>query len=409
MSHASRPPTLVIRFREDPAWIGGSIYIEQILHLLTLLPALERPRVKIRLASPINTPFAQRLARHPVLQHPRDFSSTKSIPARFEKNRRLVAKHLNQLGALLNHDEVIFPVFEATKPWENNLYWIPDFQHHHLPHLFSPEEIENKNRNIAAIARSTGTLLLSSQTALADFQRFYPSATVNTVVWRFTSTLKADPNQDPRQQLSAYNLPEKFIYVANQFWKHKDHATLFEALGRLRQGGMIIPVVCTGHTEDPRDPDYFLSIKSLLKAQRIETQTIILGIIPRDIQCALFRVAAIIVQPSNFEGWSTVLEDAKALGRPIIASDIPTHQEQLVETAQTRLFHARDVTDLAETLAATWVSAQQGPDMNQETSSRCITVRRMDAAARELSAMLRRASLNFQYQPDRKPLSSANF
>jgi len=38
--------------------------------------------------------------------------------------------------------------------------------------------------------------------------------------------------------------------------------------------------------------------------------------------------AVAIIQPSLFEGWSTVVEDSKALNKFIIASDIPVHREQ---------------------------------------------------------------------------------
>jgi glycosyltransferase involved in cell wall biosynthesis len=40
------------------------------------------------------------------------------------------------------------------------------------------------------------------------------------------------------------------------------------------------------------------------------------------------RASAAVLQPSQFEGWSTVIEDARALGKPLIASDFPVHLEQ---------------------------------------------------------------------------------
>jgi hypothetical protein len=36
-----------------------------------------------------------------------------------------------------------------------------------------------------------------------------------------------------------------------------------------------------------------------------------------------------VIQPSLFEGWSTVVEDAKALNKWVILSDIAVHREQL--------------------------------------------------------------------------------
>jgi hypothetical protein len=38
-----------------------------------------------------------------------------------------------------------------------------------------------------------------------------------------------------------------------------------------------------------------------------------------------------IIQPSLFEGWSTVVEDAKALNKWILLSDIAVHREQIKE------------------------------------------------------------------------------
>ena len=36
-----------------------------------------------------------------------------------------------------------------------------------------------------------------------------------------------------------------------------------------------------------------------------------------------------IIQPSLFEGWSTVVEDAKAIDKLVIVSDILLHREQI--------------------------------------------------------------------------------
>ena len=39
--------------------------------------------------------------------------------------------------------------------------------------------------------------------------------------------------------------------------------------------------------------------------------------------------AEAVIQPSLFEGWSTVVEDAKAMNQYVIASNIDVHIEQL--------------------------------------------------------------------------------
>jgi glycosyltransferase involved in cell wall biosynthesis len=41
--------------------------------------------------------------------------------------------------------------------------------------------------------------------------------------------------------------------------------------------------------------------------------------------------AVAVIQPSLFEGWSTVIEDAMAMNQSIIASDLEVNYEQLGE------------------------------------------------------------------------------
>ena len=52
-----------------------------------------------------------------------------------------------------------------------------------------------------------------------------------------------------------------------------------------------------------------------------------------------------VIQPSLFEGWSTVVEDGKALNKVIIASNLSVHVEQMRERGI--YFNPLDAKDLA--------------------------------------------------------------
>lgn len=73
-----------------------------------------------------------------------------------------------------------------------------------------------------------------------------------------------------------------------------------------------------------------------------------------------------MVQPSRFEGWSTVIEDAKALGRPIIATDIAVHQEQLAGVDGAHLFTTSSAAELADRIAMLWPDLEKGPNPDLE-------------------------------------------
>jgi glycosyltransferase involved in cell wall biosynthesis len=83
-------------------------------------------------------------------------------------------------------------------------------------------------------------------------------------------------------------------------------------------------------------------------------------------QIEIFRKAAAVVQPSRFEGWSTVVEDAKAVGRPMLLSDIPVHLEQAPEET---FFKVGSHEDLASVLEVMLLSLEPGPDKQSEAAA----------------------------------------
>jgi len=60
------------------------------------------------------------------------------------------------------------------------------------------------------------------------------------------------------------------------------------------------------------------------------------------------KYAKAIIQPSLFEGWSTVIEDAKSLQVPVIAANLNVNVEQL-ETTGT-YFESHNASQLATIL-----------------------------------------------------------
>jgi glycosyltransferase involved in cell wall biosynthesis len=120
--------------------------------------------------------------------------------------------------------------------------------------------------------------------------------------------------------------------VSNQFHRHKNHKTVFEAMATLKRQGVPIHLAVTGRL--PLDPAsaYLKELQEILKKNQLGDTISLLGLIPREEQLLLMRQAKAIIQPSLFEGWSTVIEDARSLQVPVIASDIDVNREQLGDT-----------------------------------------------------------------------------
>ncbi|HEX5833020.1 MAG TPA: glycosyltransferase family 1 protein [Pyrinomonadaceae bacterium] len=280
-----------------------------------------------------------------------------------------------------NSIKVLLPLLDLP-PWRivpSTIGWIPDFQHLHLPEFFGPGELNHRNTTFRRLAEKATVVMLSSQAAHDDFARFAPDCAEKGRVLPFPSLLAfEDLTTDPLTTLKKFNLPEKFALVANQFWAHKNHALVVEALASLKNTGLKVPIVMTGLPSDHRDPanKNFSALLQAIAAAGLNQQITILGLVPYNDLVNLMRTAALIIQPSRFEGWSTVVQDAVALGRPLLCSNIPVHREQVPRALG--FFSTDRPGELAQLLEAHWNDLTPGPNLSLEQESL--------AAEREFSA-----------------------
>ncbi len=358
----------------DSQWMGGIVYIQNLVKALGMLAPDQRARIELFLIAASTadpTPYAslQPLVDHLCLEPCLSLSF-------FNRLRRRVGRAVAQLEdpclarlAQRHKLDFLYPVmgsFGASLAlgcyWAG---WIPDFQHKILPHLFSATEHRSRDREIARLAQEAPTLVFSSQSALQDFRRFYPTLPAMPVVLRFRTVPEANWFEgDPVETQRRYELPDEFLLVSNQFWHHKNHRALFEALYLLKQQGIRPLVVCTGKLHDYRFPQYGEELLALIKEYEIEAQVRFLGLIPRQDQIQLMRRALAVIQPSLFEGWSTVVEDARLLGKPLILSDLEVHLEQ--DPPYGYFFARHEPAALAETIQSTLPHLLPGPDWSRE-------------------------------------------
>jgi glycosyltransferase involved in cell wall biosynthesis len=226
-------------------------------------------------------------------------------------------------------------VFETTDflGWDCRipaLTWIPDFQHRHLPQMFERSRRWSREMLYQLQTRAGRTVMLSSESARRDCERFYPASRGRTVVVHFAVPAIEDPPDDTLA--TRYALPNEFLYLPNQFWKHKNHAVIIEALALLREHPEVI-VVASGNPSDVRNPTHFAQLAARAAALRLGAQWRFLGMVPPADVRALMRASVAVINPSLFEGWSTTVEEAKSLGVPLVLSDLSVHREQVVEDA----------------------------------------------------------------------------
>jgi len=68
-----------------------------------------------------------------------------------------------------------------------------------------------------------------------------------------------------------------------------------------------------------------------VKQYKLESNISFLGLVDYAIVKALMHKSLAVINPSLFEGWSTTVEEAKGVGKKVLLSNIPVHQEQKPE------------------------------------------------------------------------------
>jgi glycosyltransferase involved in cell wall biosynthesis len=207
--------------------------------------------------------------------------------------------------------------------------WIPDFQHRYLKHLFDFKAYWKREIGFRAQILSGRHVMLSSDDARQDCERFYPITQGRTHIVRFAiPAANAIDSVAARGVADGYGLPEKFFFLPNQFWKHKNHECVVQALRKLKAQGKEVVVAVSGKQMDPRDPDHFPRLQRIIESSGMEKSFRLLGLIPHAHIPALMRSCMALINPSTFEGWSTTVEEAKAMGTPMILSSLRVHREQ---------------------------------------------------------------------------------
>jgi len=334
-------------------WLGGLNYFHNLFAAILALPGRriapviliddDRSRALLENFPPLpvirNSTFGVR-SRWGRLQSAsyRRFKRDLVVEAVLRWHRIAALSHSHRLG------------FGSAVP---AIAWIPDFQHVHLPEFFGAQEIATRDSYYADLAATSQRVILSSRDAQRDFRRLFPQAADKARVLPFVSGVGDAAALPGRAGLAQrYDAGQPYFLVANQFWAHKNHRLIIDALRVLKAQGLSPPVLATGDTNDYRWPNHHGDLMRHAQAQDVLEIFRVLGVIPREDLLGLMKHAVAVLNPSRFEGWNTSIEEAKTLGVRVIASDIAVHREQAAPGA---LYVDPDRPDeLAAAMAKLW-------------------------------------------------------
>lgn len=353
-----RPPLRVaFTLFGGSGWTGGINYLENLLSAIA-----ERPELGV-----IPVLFCATDADQQTVDRLAKVAGADVVRSSLLNNDRVASLGRNLRGYLLQRDYAVESLFKAqhiNAVFQHGIWlglffrlptvaWIADFQHHHLPHMFPLWKRHYRTLDYRMLSYSATRVMVSSNDARKDCEDFYPRSRGKVAVLPFVVRQSPASKLATREALSErYKLPSRFIYMPNQFWRHKNHLVVIEALHRCASTDTRPIVVASGGLVDNNNPDHPKAVLRRADELGLGEHFRYLGHIPYQDVIGLMSDSVALINPSLFEGWSTTVEEAKALAVPLLLSGLDVHREQAAETGI--FFDPMNPDEVAKVLQQAW-------------------------------------------------------
>jgi len=321
--------SLGILFYFSPKWMGGIVYIINLIKILDFLNDDDKPEIVVfyraelkKYAEQVDYPYIK-LVEWPFPSVYKGYIRSWILRTNVFVDDILKNYKLDGLYPL--HD---YPVRALTDT--RIVSWYADLQHKYYPEFFTKRKIIERNFRIRFMLKNSQDLVFSSQSVADDFSKFFKQRDgLRIHVFHFASVIEDLDDLDIGEIRKKYTIPEDYYMISNQFHKHKNHRVLLRSLALLKKEGREIHMAMTGRFPDADQSAYMRELHSIISDNNLKPNISLLGVIPRNEQLLLMKHSRGVIQPSLFEGWSTVIEDAISLQVPVIASSLPVNIEQL--------------------------------------------------------------------------------
>lgn len=358
------------------SWLAGFSVLENYIGALR---AAEGDNVSVSLAVSQNVelpsatllPRVDQVIRYPVIPHHSlawfaDFGSHFLFRTELAADRALKQANVQILFTGI-------PVRRTTLP---TLALISDMQHHHLPHFFDAHERASRDASFRQAMQRAARVIGFSKAVRADFERFAPEFASKVCVLPPEPIIPPEIYENvPRRVLEQYALPDKFFYLPNQLWQHKNHLAVIEAVSLLNARGVRVNVVCTGTPGDYRNMSFAGGVLRKISELGVRDQIILLGAVPRADVFELYRQSICVLNPSLFEGYGFAAAEGRAIGKRILVSDLPAHRELNAPCAE--YFDPKNIGALADKMENIWRTTNPGPDAALEAQARVLQPQRV--------------------------------
>jgi hypothetical protein len=308
------------------SWEGEKNYIYS---LLSALNHFQKKTIKVKIiTSKNNAQYLEKLNLSNINIIQSNFLSEKTFLNLLRKVSGKIFKYYDPI-ILYFKKKYKIDLISHYRPtyFTKTICWLPDFQHYHYPENFIKKEIKRRNNLYENIIDNSNLVLLSSNDSIKDLKKFKKNKRINYKKLNFTPYINFNLLKKNIIQ-KKYNIKKNYFIVPNQFWKHKNHICLVNAINFIKKNKINFQIILTGDKKSQFDSSVFNEFIKEIKKNKLQDVFSYLGKVPYHDLINLIYNSQAVINPSYFEGWSTIVEEAKILNKHIILSNIKVHVEQ---------------------------------------------------------------------------------
>ena len=311
-------------------------YIYNIVAALNTLPDSEKPKLVLLHNNTAETSLIQQIGYPGII-----FINVKTLPDNYFERKlnsvlyKITGKNYYLQKTVYDRIDCFYPYFPfvnfnlSNAP--NKIEWLVDFNNRTFPDFY--EDGGNAMQEYqAALTKTNAKIVLSSNTLLGELKQYYPDYKNDVKILRFACSLPSLSNISEVAIKQKHKIEGEYFMSPNQFWEHKNQMVVLKAIHSIKQKqpDLKFKVLFTGSLAVSRGKGLYADkLKEAIESFGVANYVKFLGVLDRKEQLVLMKGSVALVQPSLYEGWSTLVEEAKALNKFIILSDLPVHREQI--------------------------------------------------------------------------------
>ncbi len=227
---------------------------------------------------------------------------------------------------------------------------IHDLMHRYEPQFSEVSAKKEYNRREALytnICRWAKGVLVDSETGKQQVSESYGMAEDKIHVLPYVAPKYIWSNRVVEDFDSRYTLPKKYLFYPAQFWEHKNHKRLINAIDRLKPDIPDLRLILVGSRKNGYE-----SARKLVNRLNLNDSILFFGYIPDQDMIEFYRRARALIMPTFFGPTNIPPLEAFVTGCPVAISGIYGMPEQMGDAAL--LFDPNSEDEIGEAILKLW-------------------------------------------------------